>query len=182
VKKNGATRIFTKKPKCKHGEKTLSWNTVGPAGRNGTNGTNGINGVKGEPGAPGSFFGTLPSGKMMLGTFAAQGDVAGQQYRTGVSFLLSLPSSIKAPNIHYIEEKEAVPSGCGGSVAAPIAAPGNLCIFEGRSVGNGANRGEVNPIDDEAPNESMPVFGFGVYSSCETLPCVVEGTWAVTAA
>ena len=119
----------------------------------------------------------------MLGTFAAQGPAAtGAQYRTGVSFLLSLPSPIKAPNIHYIEEKEAVPSGCGGSVAAPIAAPGNLCIFEGVSRNNTSNRGEVNPINDEAPDESMPVFGFGVYAECkEASACLVEGTWAVTA-
>lgn len=187
VKKSGAAKVFTKKPKCRKGEKTISWNAIGPAGangRNGANGTNGTNGAKGEAGAPGGFFGVLPSGKMMLGTFAAQGPaLAAVQYRTGVSFLLSLPSPIKAPNIHFIEVGEAVPSGCGGTVAAPIAAPGNLCIFEGVSRNNTANRGEVNPVTDEAPDLSMPVFGFGVYAECEkaSSECVDEGTWAVTA-
>jgi hypothetical protein len=193
VKKNGSAHIYTKKPKCKRGESKISWNSVGPAGRNGsnglngasgksgTNGTNGTNGAKGETGAPGGFFGVLPSGKMMSGTYAAEGDVAGQQYRTAVSFLLSLPAAPTGEHIHYIEVGEAVPPGCGGTVAAPVALPGNLCIFEGVSIGNGANRGEVNPINDEAPNFSMPVFGFGVYSSCETVACLTEGTWAVTA-
>jgi hypothetical protein len=79
-------------------------------------------------------------------------------------------------------EGEAVPAGCaGGTVSAPVAAAGNLCIFEGVSAKNSTSRGEVNPINDEAPNKSMPVYGFGVYSSCETAPCIVEGTWAVTA-
>jgi hypothetical protein len=190
VKKNGSAHVFTKKPKCKRGEKRLSWNNTGPAGRNGSNGlngangkngTNGSNGSNGSNGAPGGFFGVLPSGKSMSGTYAAEGNVSGQQYRTAVSFLLSLPTAPNEKQIHYIEEGQAVPSGCSGNVAAPAAAPGNLCIFEGVSIGNEANRGEVNPINDEAPNFSMPVFGFGVYSSCETVPCVDEGTWAVTA-
>ncbi len=191
AKKNGSARIYTKKPKCRRGESKLSWNSPGPAGKNGKNGsngasgkngTNGPNGAKGENGAPGGFFGVLPSGKTMSGTYAAQG-ATGQQYRVSVSFLLSLPTAPNASQIHYIKVGEAIPSGCtGGTVAAPAAAPGNLCIFEGvASAGNDANRGEVNPINDEAPNLSMPVFGFAVYASCTTAPCVIEGTWAVTA-
>jgi hypothetical protein len=66
VKKNGTARIFTQKPKCKKGERKLSWNNPGPSGRNGLNGANGLNGVngsigkegatgkEGKPGAPGS--------------------------------------------------------------------------------------------------------------------------------
>jgi hypothetical protein len=190
VKKNGSARVFTKKPKCKKGESKLSWNSPGPAGKNGVNGvngvngkngTNGTNGTKGETGAPGGFFGVLPSGKSMSGTYAAEGNVTGQQYRTAVSFLLSLPTAPGEKQIHFIEVGEAVPSGCSGNVAAPAAVAGNLCIFEGVSINNEANRGELNPINDEAPNLSMPVFGFGVYSSCKTAPCIDEGTWAVTA-
>jgi hypothetical protein len=187
VKKNGSAHIYSKKPKCKKGESKLSWNSLGPAGKNGangkngTNGTNGTNGANGAAGAPGGFFGVLPSGKTMSGTYAAQG-AAGEQYRTSVSFLLSLPVAPNASQIHYIKVGEAVPTGCSGTAAAPAASPGNLCIFEGvASAGNDANRGEVNPINDEAPNFSMPVFGFGVYGTCNSGSCVIEGTWAVTA-
>jgi hypothetical protein len=190
VKGNGSAHVYAKKPRCRHGEKLLSWNIIGPAGRNGrrgtngengANGTNGRNGADGEAGAPGGFFGVLPSGEMMTGTYASQGDRVGRQYRTAVSFLLSLPVAPTGEHIHYIKVGEPVPPGCGGTVAAPVALPGNLCIFEGVSVGNEANRGEVNPINDEAPNISMPVFGFGVYATCEVLECVDEGSWAVTA-
>lgn len=54
VKKNGSAHIFTTKPKCKHGESKLSWNNVGPAGRNGSNGLNGANGKNGANGANGT--------------------------------------------------------------------------------------------------------------------------------
>lgn len=187
VKKHGVAHIYTKKPKCKKGEGKMSWNNVGPAGKKGvsgetgTNGRNGTNGTDGETGAPGGFFGVLPSGEMMTGTFASQGDRVGHQYRTAVSFLLSLPVAPTGEHIHYIKVGEPVPPGCGGTVESPVALPGNLCIFEGVSVGNEANRGEFNPIDDAAPNLSMPVFGFGVYASCEAIACINEGAWAVTA-
>jgi hypothetical protein len=35
IKKNGSARIYTKTLKCKPGESKVSWNNVGPAGRNG---------------------------------------------------------------------------------------------------------------------------------------------------
>lgn len=54
VKKNGSAHIYTKKPKCKKGESKLSWNNVGPAGRNGNNGVNGANGKNGTNGANGT--------------------------------------------------------------------------------------------------------------------------------
>jgi hypothetical protein len=53
VKKNGTARFVSKTVKCKKGEKRLSWNTEGPAGKNGANGTNGTNGTNGKDGAPG---------------------------------------------------------------------------------------------------------------------------------
>ncbi len=53
VKKNGSARLFGKKPKCKKGEKLLSWNNVGPAGKNGANGPNGTAGKEGAGGKEG---------------------------------------------------------------------------------------------------------------------------------
>jgi hypothetical protein len=57
VKKNGSARVFTKKPKCKKGEKKLSWNNEGPAGKNGVNGTNGTKGTNGTNGTNGAVAG-----------------------------------------------------------------------------------------------------------------------------
>ena len=53
VKKNGSARVFRKKPKCKKGESRLSWNKVGPAGKNGRNGAAGAKGAPGSGGPRG---------------------------------------------------------------------------------------------------------------------------------
>lgn len=69
VKKDGSAHIYTAKPKkCKKGEKRLSWNSEGPAGRNGTNGTNGANGLAGAV----AGFSALQSSSMIVnGTMKA---------------------------------------------------------------------------------------------------------------
>lgn len=38
-----------------------------------------------------------------------------------------------APTVHYIQAGDPVPAGCSGTVAAPNAAPGHLCVFESGS-------------------------------------------------
>jgi hypothetical protein len=53
VKKDGTARILTKRPRCKHGETKLSWNTTGPRGQNGANGTTGVTGKEGPAGKEG---------------------------------------------------------------------------------------------------------------------------------
>jgi hypothetical protein len=64
VKKNGSARLFTSRPRCRHGEKRLAWNVEGPRGpqgsrgkegRGGKNGPGGVNGTNGANGAAGGF-------------------------------------------------------------------------------------------------------------------------------
>jgi hypothetical protein len=67
VKKAGGTvRFVSSHTKCRRSERRVSWNTVGPAGKDGLkgangaagkNGTNGTNGAAGAPGAPGTALG-----------------------------------------------------------------------------------------------------------------------------
>jgi hypothetical protein len=52
VKKGGSVKVYAKAPKCKKHETKISWNSVGPAGKNGTNGSNGTNGKEGPAGQP----------------------------------------------------------------------------------------------------------------------------------
>src|SRR5207244_2267075 len=53
VKKSGAARILTKKPRCKRDETKLSWNTTGPPGQNGAAGKEGAPGKEGKEGGSG---------------------------------------------------------------------------------------------------------------------------------
>ncbi|HWX95713.1 MAG TPA: hypothetical protein VNZ01_02590 [Solirubrobacteraceae bacterium] len=130
VKKDGNAHIFTKKPKCKKGEKKLSWNTEGIPGKNGLNGlngTNGTSGTNGKEGPPGPYVDTLPSGKSEKGVWAIiENGKSGGTLATAISFPIPLSST---PTVHFIPFEAAPPPGCSGSVSAPVAAPGNLCVF-----------------------------------------------------
>src|SRR2546430_13345858 len=53
VKKSGAARILSTKPRCKPGETKLSWNTTGSRGQNGANGKEGAAGKEGKEGGSG---------------------------------------------------------------------------------------------------------------------------------
>ena len=151
----------------------------GPAGARGAQGAQGAQGARGATGPAGPFPDPLTSGQTLRGAFATQANVNGSQIRTGISFGFSLAS---APTPHYIKTGDPIPTGCtGGTVAAPKADPGNLCIYEGVALGVGANRGEVDPVDDAAPDVKAEKYGAGVYATCNAATCFVEGTWAVTA-
>jgi len=52
-KSKGAVRLVGKKGRCKHGERKISWNVTGPAGKTGQSGENGSNGETGSSGATG---------------------------------------------------------------------------------------------------------------------------------
>jgi hypothetical protein len=133
VKKNGNARIFSNKPKCKKGEKRLSWNIEGRAGKNGANGLNGANGAngndgkEGKEGPAGPYVDALPSGKSEKGVWAIiENGKSGGTLATAISFPIPLSST---PTVHFIPFETAPPAGCSGSVSAPAAAPGNLCVF-----------------------------------------------------
>lgn len=63
VKRGGSARVFAHKPRCRHGETRLAWNTRGPVGAKGTSGRNGAagktgaNGKEGAAGANGAVAG-----------------------------------------------------------------------------------------------------------------------------
>ncbi|HEV7527741.1 MAG TPA: hypothetical protein VGO29_02485 [Solirubrobacteraceae bacterium] len=84
VKKSGAARVFSKKPKCKKGETLLSWNSQGPAGKNGIKGINGTNGKDGTNGKEGT-----------AGKEGKEG-VAGQPQKA-VIFSATLAASFESP-------------------------------------------------------------------------------------
>ena len=151
---------------------------VGATGPAGAAGAAGPAGPVGATGPAGPFPNPLASGQTLRGGWAVQG-ASGSQARTGISFGFTLSA---APTPHFIASGTTPPAGCtGGTVAAPTAAPGNLCVFEGSNSGVSSNRGVVDPVDDSAPNIKAEKWGAGVYTSCTGTPCVDEGSWAVTA-
>jgi collagen triple helix repeat protein len=181
----------------------------GAEGKQGTQGTQGIQGIEGKEGREGSPWtagGVLPSGKSLKGEWSvvATAKEATNQFANSVSFALPLAS---APATHFIrigegeneEESKWAPAikegKCKGSVTAPEASPGNLCVFaqeEENSVQEltigktyllpsvcGWDTGECLR---ETLDGTVSRYGFGiiVFSKEEGF-IKVNGTWAVTA-
>ena len=73
---------------------------------------------------------SAPALSTQYGAFSFQGNAAaaGAFGNANISFPVPINSAL---TVHVIQEGASVPSGCSGSVTAPAAAPGNLCVFVG---------------------------------------------------
>jgi hypothetical protein len=84
------------------------------------------------------------------------------------------------PAIHLIPPESAVPAGCSGSLSAPGASPGNLCVFA-QFLFNAEFGGSFDPASEKPEPPAAGVHGAVVYllkkggSHFDG-----AGTWAVT--
>ncbi len=123
-----------------------------PAGPAGPKGDPGAPGAAGAPGAKGdtgeSFPATLPSGKTLTGIwgFVAEDNGAGNHEAgaDSISFTYPLASD---PAVTVVQLNDPPPVQCPGTLDAPAAAPGNLCIFVGVNV-NGDVVSTYSPTGD----------------------------------
>jgi hypothetical protein len=147
----------------------------GPAG---PAGPAGAQGAQGPAGPEGPFpSGDIPAGKTIRGHFALydRATAASEYQYTSISFGFRLASP---PTIHYIKNGAAAPAECPGSVAAPEAAAGHLCVYESATISNVA-------ADRNAWLGLMPAstgrIGAAVYTSSAAAGFYYTlGTWAVT--
>jgi hypothetical protein len=114
---------------------------------------NGEDGEDGEDGEPWAAGGTLPGGATETGLWS-YGEVPGGSpiQFASLLFTIPLPSALDLDHVHYINNagkevifevneeegkefvgfKELSSAACHGSVEAPSADPGNLCVYAGR--------------------------------------------------
>lgn len=186
--KNGAV---TQKKIGKAAQKALR----GATGPQGPVGPPGPQGPKGDGAAPG---GTIPVGVTLRGaadTGITTGSPGINNSSTGVSFGgFQLPSR---PAAHVVPVGGSATPACPGSVAAPEATSGNLCVYLVETVPAGA--GQVIVIDPSIPGLSginynigtakssaygdgtVARFGFHLgYSQSTSNSPQLRGTWAVT--
>jgi hypothetical protein len=185
------------KAKPKHHYTITSVGQIAPGvlsklhGANGTNGTNGTNGAAGATGstgttgptgAAGPFPATLPSGKTLTGAYAVVFEAAAGNAFDADAYSYAFPLAT-APTVNYIPMGGTPPAQCPGTVAAPAAAPGNLCVFEDDGF-NLAAAGVGFRIIDTAtatPGESGKM-GFEIQIGAAAAGLTESlGTWAVTA-
>jgi hypothetical protein len=133
----------------------------------------------------------VPSGKTIMGDWLVLTHATGaaQVYGDSVSFVLPFSSTLP---IHWIREngEEAITAGeqkstaCLGTVSAPTAANGNICLYTDTEVGlstNEANNLSLNEWKWGLGVESRVMgFDFRALSAGEGF-VAAGGTWAATA-
>src|SRR5690606_9040325 len=116
-----------------------------------------------------------PRPAVIRGTFAMETTAAG----AGTIIADNIPFGVtlsEPPVVHYIKVGIAPPAGCSGTVAAPNAQPGHLCVFEALA-NNGTNQRLFSAVG--ASNQSSP-FGINVAATSLAAGNVfVYGSWAV---
>ena len=137
---------------------------MGATGRQGPPGATGQQGLKGDTGAPGPagpVTAALPRGVTLRGTWSLrdQATAASNDISAPISWGFSLTT---APATHLIPFGTPAPSGCGGgSVSAPAADPGNVCIYI-----DGGTNDSVSVFDPASASfNSSETYGTGVLVS-----------------
>ena len=126
--------------------------------------------------------GTLASGQTERGTwFLSDWSESGADGAAATAIMFPIPLAAPPAAVHYILLGQPAPSGCSGDASQPGAAPGNLCVFEGRAFNAGTNRGIEDPTDSGINQAER--FGTGVYMNGTAAPgeADIGGSWAVTA-
>jgi hypothetical protein len=154
---------------------------------------NGTEGQQGPAGSPWTAGGTLPTNATETGAWAFGVTTASGEVQSPISFAIPLQSAIPAANVHFINTagkevvfnlgtftfEELTPTQCLGSVAAPSAKSGNLCIYTGTQVSfiAASNLSIKNPA---TTSEGASVSGAMLNVEAEASGARGNGTWAVT--
>jgi hypothetical protein len=144
---------------------------AGSGGAQGARGPQGVSGRTGPPGNPAAYPSVLPSGRTEVGVFSARefASADGDAVSAAISFPIPLSA---APNASFAGDP-----GCSGSVSAPTASPGTLCVYPGQTV----NADEF-VTDDQGNNGGATREGAGLQAVANAGgDTIAQGSWAVTA-
>jgi hypothetical protein len=155
---------------------------IKPNVRKALHGATGPTGPAGATGPGGPLLTVLPSGKTETGVFDAEGTASGVGDLASASISFPIPIA-SAPTPTLVSSGTS--ASCPGSVAAPAAAPGQLCLY----IGSQVNVAMVGGADDAATNDpingdsaSASPYGAGLFvNSAAAGNFYLMGTWAVTA-
>ena len=151
--------------------------TRGPRGYRGYRGVTGPTGPQGVQGPAGPFPDALPAGKTLRGVFAISGTAAAANDTadTAQTFAFALAG---APVVHVIAANSTAPAECPGSVTAPAAANGHLCIYEAQ---RSAAVASLATFDSAGGTNTASKYGFFLRATANGAGAVKSiGSWAVT--
>lgn len=150
---------------------------TGPAGPAGAAGAAGAKGDKGDTGR--SALTPLQTGESEVGgwDFDSQAPASTGDFGGWVPFAIPAPTALD--NAHVLVAGSIAGAGCTGTVAAPTAPAGDVCIYVGQSSTNAATvaGSEPNGVTEEAVKR-----GFRVLITVNNTGDVYsQGSWAYTA-
>jgi hypothetical protein len=171
------------------GEFAVSWNQrgqSGPAGAQGLTGQVGPAGQAGPPGqtgAPGrSASSVLQPEETVHGAWAVTGEAAASTQVTGITLPIAAPQPIDSKHVVVTGNDSVTGDGCVGTAAAPLSAPGFVCIYFATATGTTASFGvsaRSDAADPMATGDGSP-YGFVIDVSGST-SFFADGTWVYTA-
>jgi hypothetical protein len=152
----------------------------GPQGEQGAGGPQGPQGIQGIQGPPGPFpGGDLPGGRTVRGDFGlgridtGAADTGFTVAAISFGFRFATP-----PTPRVILVGDTPPPQCPGTVAAPEAVSGNLCIYEG-DFANRLSLECFNANSDPGADRTGAILR--LLSSADNAGVDSHGTWAATA-
>lgn len=185
-KKKGSLRVVPAGKRCAKSERAIVWNRTGPQGSRGLIGQQGPKGDPGQQGPPGNpggtgpagpFPTTLPAGKTLTGAYTVEFQATAVNQFAGGAESFQFPLASR-PKVNFVAAGSSPPAQCPGTVSAPAAASGNLCVYEGQDFDGGTLTiaGPDNVLSDTAGTTG---FRFEIASTAAGT-VIDRGTWAVT--
>jgi hypothetical protein len=150
----------------------------GAAGATGSKGDMGAKGDTGDRGVPGPLLQIVPSGVTIHGAWGFEGEPSGYYLGAVVSYPLQLPAP---PTGAVFSTDGLAKTHCPGSVSAPAADPGYLCVYRGYDVNALVGYYVGNP--ETGARSATSVYGFNVEdaTTAGTGTAIDEGTYAYQA-
>jgi hypothetical protein len=145
-------------------------------GRRGATGPAGTTGMPGATGATGTVGSVLPMGQTETGVYFAEGTATTSADLAAASISFTVPLA-SAPTASIVTSGST--ANCPGSVSAPAAAAGYLCVYVGVNTDVG-EEAVYDPYGD--PGDTTSRWGAGiVVDSAGAGNFYSDGAWAVTA-
>jgi hypothetical protein len=182
--KNGTIKLADISPTTRKALRSAA----GPRGVAGPAGSPGASGVAGSAGAAGaagrSALEPLHSGETVRGVWSMSSDAtAPNTGSVGATFPIPTPTPVDSRHVVVQGNDNGPGGGCSGSAAAPVAAPGFVCIYFASAAGTssaGGFGGLLTSLADNTATGDGSSYGFviGVGGAAQWQ---ASGTWAYTA-
>ena len=156
---------------------------TGAKGDPGATGATGAAGAKGDTGPPGrSALEPLKGGETIRGAWAMRGDGTSSTEFAGITFPIPSPTPVDSAHVVLAGNDGQTGDGCSGTAAAPVSAPGFVCIYLATATNTTAGFGyaALSTGGSATATGDGSSYGFAIRVD-GAANWFADGTWAYTA-